>query len=341
MSDFLYELKNIEQYHDDKRVLKIDYLSLKSNQIIGFFGPNGSGKSTLFSLLSFINKPSEGEIFYKGIAQSRLDFKVKQDIVIVPQNPYLLKRTVFENVAYGLRIRKNIDNLEQKVYEALNLVGLNASFSKRKWSQLSGGEAQRVSLAARLILKPKVLILDEPTSGVDTNSAQLIKEAILSAKQKYNTSIFISSHDHNWLNHVCDTKVALFQGQLIESGSVNLLFAPWEKEKNGNLVKVFNDNQALCIENTETKKRDSVLVIDSKDISICPDNCSCLQEKSSLKGVVDSISQVHSKDELLVEFSVSSVNFNCKISKEEMYEYKLLPGDKINVHIDLHNICFI
>ena len=177
----LYELKNIEYFFDEKRVLSIDNLILEENKIIGFFGPNGSGKSTLFSILSFISKPQNGEII--------IDENIKKSVVMLPQNPYLLKRSVFENIAYGLKIRGESVDLKSKVEEALSLVGLDKNFSNRKWNQLSGGEAQRVALASRLILKPKVLILDEPTVGVDTNSAQLIKDAILLAKQKYNTTI--------------------------------------------------------------------------------------------------------------------------------------------------------
>ena len=244
----LYELKNIEHYYDEKKVLDIENLTLHKNQIIGFFGPNGSGKSTLFSLLSFICKPTKGEIFFEDL--NKIDSEIKKSIVILPQNPYLLKRSVFENIAYGLKIRDENENLKEKVEEALALVGLDSDFSKRKWSQLSGGEAQRVALAARLILKPKVLILDEPTAGVDTNSAQLIKEAILIAKQKYNTTIFISSHDYNWLNHISDKKIALFQGNLVENGNINLLFSPWIKDNSGNLVKVFMDGQRLVIPNS-------------------------------------------------------------------------------------------
>jgi tungstate transport system ATP-binding protein len=208
----LYELNNVEQYYDGKKVLSIEKLSLHENQIIGFFGPNGSGKSTLFSLLSFMAKPTLGEITFEGIDTKKIDTKMRQDVIMLPQNPYLLKRTVFENIAYGLRVRKDTNNLKEKIDEALTIVGLDLSFAKRKWSQLSGGEAQRVALAARVILRPKVLILDEPTTGVDTNSAQLIKEAILTAKQKFNTTILISSHDHKWLNQICDERVALFQG---------------------------------------------------------------------------------------------------------------------------------
>lgn len=337
----LYEIRNIEQYYDGKKVLSIDNLNLDENQIIGFFGPNGSGKSTLFSLLSFIDNPSSGNIFFQGLSNKNMDQETRQNIVIVPQNPYLLKRTVYENVAYGLKIRGKKDDIETKVYEALNLVGLDNSFAKRKWSQLSGGEAQRVALAARLILRPKVLILDEPTSGVDTNSAQLIKEAVLCAKQKYNTTILISSHDHSWLNHICDRRVALFQGELVESGSVNLLFAPWEKDVDSNLVKVFLDGQRLVIPNTQNKKRDSVMMVNSGDITICREDCEHMRNENTLIGVVRSISQEQGTGELIVEFTISGVSFSCKLSREQMQKEKLLPGDKINVNIDVSEVCWI
>ena len=341
MMNSLYELNNIEQHYDGRKVLNIENLRLDENQIIGFFGPNGSGKSTLFSLLSFVDKPSFGEISFNGVCNKKIDLETRQSVVMVPQNPYLLKRTVYENVSYGLKLRKQTDNLDAKVLEALALVGLDSSFSQRKWSQLSGGEAQRVALAARLILKPKVLILDEPTSGVDTNSAQLIKEAILCAKQKYNTTIFISSHDHNWLNHICDRRVALFQGNLVESGSVNLLFAPWEKNNEGNLVKVFMDGQRLVIPNSEEKKRDSVVMINSDDITICRENCEHMKNENTLIGEVQSIRQQPSGNHLLIEFSVGGVSFSSRLTREEMQKQTLLPGDKIHVNIDTCGVCWI
>ena len=337
----LYKLSNIKQYYDGKKVLDIDNLLLEENQIVGFFGPNGSGKSTLFSILSFINNPTNGNLEFNGIDNKKLDAKSKQSVVIVPQNPYLLKRTVYENIAYGLKLRNEIDNLDVKVSEALGLVGLDSSFSSRKWSQLSGGEAQRVAIAARLILKPKVLILDEPTSGVDTNSAQLIKEAILTAKQKYNTTIFISSHDHNWLNHICDKKIALFQGNLVQSSSVNLLFAPWEKDNEQNLVKIFLDNQRLVINNSKDKKRDSVAMINSEDIQICRVDCDNFKNDNTLIGEISSIHQISTTQNLLVEFSISGVSFNSKITREYMIEQKLFPGDKINVNISTNKIYWI
>ena len=337
----LYKLQNIEQYYDGKKVLNIDSLTLEGNQIIGLFGPNGSGKSTLLSLLSFIDQPTFGEVSYNGISNNKLDLDDRHGIVILPQNPYLLKRTVYDNIIYGLKLRKEFDDLDEKVEEALNLVGLDISFSSRKWSALSGGEAQRVALAARLILKPKVLILDEPTSGVDTNSAQLIKEAVLQAKQKYNTTILVSSHDHNWLNHICDERIALFQGELVQSGSVNLVFAPWEKDENNNLVKKFMDGQELVIKNSAEKKTDSVVMINSEYITICKKGCDYMINQDTLMGKISSIHQESSSDNLLVDFIISGVSFICKLTRSEMQEQSLLPGDKININIDTNDVCWI
>lgn len=337
--NILYELKNIKHYFDGKKVLDVEHLTLEKNQIVGFFGPNGSGKSTLFSILAFICKPIEGEIFLENL--NKIDLQMKKDIVVLPQNPYLLKRTVFDNIAYGLKIRGEVENIDKKVEEALSMVGLETSFSKRKWSQLSGGEAQRVALAARLILKPKVLILDEPTAGVDTNSAQLIKEAILLAKQKYNTTIFISSHDYNWLNHISDKKIALFQGNLVENGNINLLFSPWIKDDFGNLVKVFMDGQRLLIPNSQSKKRDSVIMINSSDIKVCKENCDDMKSEKTLVGVITSIHQDDKDNNLQLDFSISGVNFNTLITKEKIQKEMLFPGDKINIDIDLSKICWI
>ncbi|WP_164967597.1 energy-coupling factor ABC transporter ATP-binding protein [Arcobacter sp. CECT 8985] len=332
----LFELENITYFHEDKKVLNIDKLILDDKQIIGVFGPNGSGKSTLFSILSFVNKPSSGNIYFNSVLSKKLEHKTKQDVVILPQNPYLLKKSVYENIIFGLKLRKDSKNLDQRVNEALSYVGLNESFKNRKYNQLSGGEAQRVALAARLILKPKVLILDEPTSGVDTNSAQLIKEAVFLAKQKWDTTLIISSHDHNWLNHTCDKKIALFQGNLVESGSINLLFPPWQKDDNANLVKEFIDGQKLTIKNSSSKKKDSIVMINSKDIHL-----NCKDNECNLKVLISSIYKDPLEDKMQVEFVIGGISFNTKLSKDDIKKSELFPGVITNVKIDTSKICWI
>ena len=280
-------------------------------------------------------------MLFKGKNSKRIDIEDRRSVVILPQNPYLLKRLVFDNIAYGLKIRGQKEELEKKVFDALFWVGLDSSFAKRKWSQLSGGEAQRVALAARLILKPEVLILDEPTSSVDTNSAQQIKEAIFFAKEKWNTTLMISSHDHSWLNQACDRKIALFQGKIVQNSAVNLLFAPWLQDENGNLVKLFGDGQRLCIKNSQKKKKDTVVMINSKDVAIYPKNYAFKEGKPSLLGIIISIEKQNLDDDLIVETVVGGVKLSGKISKKELLYYKLLPGEKATIRVDTDRACWL
>ena len=179
----IYHLKNIRHYYGQKKVLDIGDLDIRTGSITGLMGPNGSGKSTLLKMLAFALKPTEGRIFYKGREESGFSPEVRLKVTLLTQKPYLLKRTVFDNIIYGLKIRNDRHNLEERVKTALSKVGLDfQTFSHRKWHQLSGGEAQRVALAARLILKPEVLLLDEPIASVDTKSAELIRTASLKAQ---------------------------------------------------------------------------------------------------------------------------------------------------------------
>ena len=134
---------------------------------------------------------------------------------MLPQEPYLLKRSVGDNISYGLKIR-GAEGRKGKVADALNRVGLDpVKFSGRSWHQLSGGEAQRVALAARLVLRPKVLLLDEPTASLDKESAARIKMASLAARREWGASLVVVSHDLAWLESVCDNILVLADGRLM------------------------------------------------------------------------------------------------------------------------------
>ncbi|MBF0225585.1 MAG: energy-coupling factor ABC transporter ATP-binding protein [Desulfobacterales bacterium] len=218
MPQIIYEIKNLKhRYNKDSIALDIDYLSINTSSIIGLSGPNGSGKSTLLKMLGFIEKPSEGNIIFKGEAKTPSSKGIRLKTVSLPQKSYLLKRSVYKNLLYGLKIRKDTEKHKDRIHEALSLVGLSfEEFAFRQWNNLSGGETQRVALAARLILKPEVLLLDEPTSNVDVWSSHLIKKAVLNAKKRWGTTLVIASHDREWLSEVCDEIIYLFNGKLFK-----------------------------------------------------------------------------------------------------------------------------
>ena len=241
--ELAYHLKNICHYYGDTQVLDIDDLKIKQGLITGLIGPNGSGKSTLLKLLAFALRPTKGEIFYKTRREYPFSPNIRSKVTLLTQKPYLLKRTVFENIAYGLKIRKDTDNLEKRVEKVLLNVGLDyGQFAHRQWHELSGGEAQRIALAARLILKPEVLLLDEPIASVDAKSAKLIRKASLNAQKKWGTTLVIASHDLQWLYSISDKQLAMFKGKLFSTGVENIITGPFEKQNQNTLIKKFRCN---------------------------------------------------------------------------------------------------
>jgi tungstate transport system ATP-binding protein len=204
----------LTQVYGDRTVLDVDRLDIEIRTITGLIGPNGSGKSTLMRILAFLEKPAAGRATFQGQPLSRVALDLRRQVTMLSQEPYLLKRSVQANVSYGLKLR-GISDTRHQVNEALEKVGLNPTrFSQRSWRELSGGEAQRVALAARLILKPKVLLLDEPTASVDRESSDLILHAALDARNRWGTTLIIISHQLSWLRQIADRILSMDYGRL-------------------------------------------------------------------------------------------------------------------------------
>lgn len=218
MSGAVYELDNVRQVYGKRLALELEHLSIEQGSITGLAGHNGSGKSTLLRLLALLDTPMTGELRYMGrvMRDDSARETARQDVTLLTQEPYLLKRSVYANVAYGLKLRKKGKDME-RIRGALEMVGLAPdNFGSRSWHELSGGEAQRVALAQRLVLRPKVLLLDEPTASLDEESAELVKSASVIAREKWGATVIIVSHDREWLTAVCDTILHFKQGRLLE-----------------------------------------------------------------------------------------------------------------------------
>ncbi len=216
----IYELRDVVQVYAGREVLRVEHLDIEEGVIVGVSGHNGSGKSTLLSILAFLESPTRGTVRYQGAICLPQTPCLRREVTLLTQEPYLLKRSVEANVAYGLKMRGE-KNVAHKVREALSLVGLDPdSFGQRSWRELSGGEAQRVALASRMVLGPRVLLLDEPTSNLDPESAELIHSAALSARDQGATLVVVS-HDINWLKSVCDTVVMLQSGAVVKKFNVS------------------------------------------------------------------------------------------------------------------------
>jgi tungstate transport system ATP-binding protein len=322
----IYKIQSLKHSYGGQTVLSIDHLTVKPASIVGLVGPNGSGKSTLLRLLGLIERPSQGEIFFNGHQVQPFSDEARFLITMLPQEPFLMKRSVFNNVSYGLKLRRNGKDIAGKVKDALSLVGLaSEDFVRRPWYALSGGETQRVALAARLALKPKVLLLDEPTASVDAASAQLIKEATLRARQELGTTLIVASHDWQWLYEICDEVLHLFKGKIFGRGRETIIFGPWQKLKTGRWGKILSDNQLLQVSSPPNQEAAAVIDI----LSVSHDPPAATDEDIVLSGTVSRLSLERKTGRLFATILVGDFPFSVGIDFEQVEEHTIFPGKTI------------
>lgn len=281
----IIQMQGVRHRYNGRVVLNIDHLDIEAGSIVGLAGPNGSGKTTLLKLLSLTEKCRTGTIYFREKPAAPFINNNRHRVTLLPQEPYLLKRSVFENIVYGLKVRGEKNNLDNSVHKALDLVGLPASFSSRQWHELSGGEAQRVALAARLALKPSCLLLDEPTASVDMESARNIRKAVIMARREWGTTLIIASHQRTWLNDICDRIIYLYNGRILNCSFENILLGPWKQHGTNQYVKTLVDKQQIFV--SQPPNPDASSVIDPKHLTIR--TASSAHNEKSLTGTVTGI----------------------------------------------------
>jgi tungstate transport system ATP-binding protein len=318
----LYSLHRIRRTYGNDFTLDIPELHIAQGESLGVVGYNGSGKSSLFRILAFLEQADGGEIVYRGGSE--------RNIAMLLQHHYLFKRSVYENIAFGLKVRQRKDNVRNLVSESLDLVGLRPGmFMHRRWYELSGGEAQRVALAARFIINPEVLILDEPTANVDQHSASLIKDAIAVYRKRYNTTLIMTSHDIVWLNSVSDRVVRMHNGRIIGQGTDNLLHGPWTEEDEGLWVKSLDDGQ--CIHVVHPPSAEAFGLLSSSNIMISTGRPDHISAQNVLRARLLSLSSEFGGNRVRVEVQAGGLLFYCSITHHAADTLKLLPGSDVYI----------
>jgi tungstate transport system ATP-binding protein len=324
----LYQIRNLKYRYGEHFELDVPELTIEQGSSIGFAGSNGSGKSTLLRILAFIELPAEGDIWFNGEVMTKNNSGPKRDVTMLLQEPYLLKRSVFENVAFGLRIRSDREDLKARVYTAMELVGISPKeFARRRWHQLSGGEAQRIALASRLVLQPKVLILDEPTASVDKVSAQLIKEAIVECRSRFGMSLIIASHDMVWVNSVTDTVKRMHEGRIVGTGTGNILSGPWDNTENGLYTKRLADGQALYV--TKPPHTAAAGMVNPSDIVVSVLKPDGISTRNILHGIVTHMTMEKDSGEILVEVDVGGLSLLSRLTSSAVQNLHLVPGKEV------------
>jgi len=193
---------------------------VKQGLLYGLLGPNGAGKTTLISLISGLISPLGGVVKVNDKEYKTDRISILQKFSMVPQDyAFYLQLTAFENLNFFCRFFPDIDNPKKTIKNALELTGLE-SYQHRKAKTYSGGLKRRLNLAIGLLNKPDLLILDEPTVGIDPHSRHFILQTI-QALNEQGTTILYTSHYMDEIQQLCDHITIMDQGKIIASGSLD------------------------------------------------------------------------------------------------------------------------
>ena len=214
----LLEVKNLGISFGGLRAVDQFEINIKKGQLYGLIGPNGAGKTTLSNLICGFLEPSIGKIELNGKDISPLSVKERgEHIGIVMQNPnqMISKPMIYEEVALGLTVRGvPEEEIRERVYETLKICGL---YQFRNWpvSALSFGQKKRVTIASILVMKPEILILDEPTAGQDYRHYTEIMEFLKTINETQGTTIIMITHDMHLMLEYTNRAIVVADGQLL------------------------------------------------------------------------------------------------------------------------------
>lgn len=231
----LVEIRNLLVKRGEQPALQLEHLAILIGEVLAVVGPNGAGKSTLLLTLARLLKPERGEILFNGLpASAESDIVYRRRIALVMQDPLLFDKTVFDNVASGLKFRGTPkDEIWRKVPTWLERLGVS-HLAKRRTGQLSGGEAQRVSLARALVLEPQLLLLDEPFSALDPPTrSRLLEDLGALLKETATTTVFVT-HDLPEAAQLASQMAVIIGNRLRQVGSPEAVFAfPADEDVSG------------------------------------------------------------------------------------------------------------
>ncbi|TLZ51460.1 MAG: ATP-binding cassette domain-containing protein [Methanobacteriota archaeon] len=216
------DVKGVCKAFGDRRVLDGIELAVEPGEIFALLGPSGSGKTTLLRIVAGLESADEGSVsFGDGVSGNGIPGR---DVGFVMQRPAAFRRTVFENVAYGLRLREvPEEKIDRQVATALDRVGLAAARDAKAWT-LSAGEAQRMCFARAAVLEPRVLLLDEVTANLDPTNVALLEAAIRGYNALVGATVLIVTHNPFQARRVGQRAGLLLDGKLIEVSDVRAFF---------------------------------------------------------------------------------------------------------------------
>ncbi|MGZ7136352.1 MAG: ATP-binding cassette domain-containing protein [Methanobacterium sp.] len=336
----IVELENIYKNYGELQVLQDINLKIKRGTSTALVGPTGSGKTVLLRLINMLEKPSSGTVYFEGIntnKSSKVRLKIRRQIGTVFQKPLAFKSNVYNNVAFGLKIRGKTKNMDKKIKETLETIGLKG-YEKRNALKLSGGETQRLALARAMITDPKLLLLDEPTANLDPISTGKMEELIEKINKESETTIIMTTHNLSQGQKLADRMVMLNNGHILQSGTPDEIFRKpkdkfvadfigIENVMNGEVIGSENDLVSIKIDSITifaiTEKRGNV------NLSIRPDEITISKDKiktSARNNIQGEVQEIIDTGSLIMLIINSGELFTVFITRESLSDLGITIG---------------
>lgn len=212
----MLKLENIKKSYDDTTVLDGINLEIQDGEIVSILGPSGCGKTTLLNLILGITDIDSGKILYNGEDLTNVPMEKRGFNIVFQDYALFPNLNVYKNITYGLKNKPDISTKEE-VEDLIDLLGLREHLTK-KIEQLSGGQKQRVALARTMVMKPKILLLDEPLSALDGVIKESIKDRIKTIAKEYHLTTIIVTHDPEEALTLSDRVMIVNEGKIAQFG---------------------------------------------------------------------------------------------------------------------------
>lgn len=261
----MIKVDNVKKYFGSTKAVDGISLQIEKGEFVALLGPNGAGKTTLVEMIEGIQKPDKGEISIKGLLWGKNDKEIREVIGLSLQETHFIDKL---RVDETLALFASFYSLpKSRIETALEMVGLE---SKRKTytKNLSGGQKQKLALGIAFLNQPEILLLDEPTTGLDPSARREVWDILMNMKREFNTAMILTTHYMEEASYLCKRIIMVDKGKVLARGTLEQLLAEY---KNGEIInfevdsgideKVFKElGHYLSINLQENNKKGEIIV---------------------------------------------------------------------------------